>query len=47
MKSLRTLAFAVTSVALAGSAATAFAQPHHNVEPSITAPAHAATAKYA
>jgi hypothetical protein len=46
MKSLRTLAVAITSVALAGSAVTAFARPQHNVEPSITAPAHAATAKY-
>ena len=43
MKSLRTLAVAITSVALAGSAVTAFARPQHNVEPSITAPAHAAT----
>ena len=46
MKSLRTLAVAITSVALAGSAATAFARPQHNVEPSITASARSATAKY-
>jgi len=46
MKSLRALAVAITSVALASSAATAFARPQHNLEPSITAPAHAATAKY-
>jgi hypothetical protein len=46
MKSLRTLAVAITAVALSGSAATASAHPQRDVEPSITAPAHAATAKY-
>jgi hypothetical protein len=46
MKSLRTLALAITSVALASSAATASARPQHDVEPRITVPAHAATAKY-
>jgi hypothetical protein len=46
MKSLRTLALAITSVALASSAATASARPQHDVEPPITAPAHSAAAKY-
>jgi hypothetical protein len=46
MKSLRTLAVVITSVALASSAVTTFARPKHDVEPSITASARSATAAY-
>ena len=47
MKPLRTLVVAITgAVALAGHAAAATACPQHDLATALTAPAHAATAKY-